>query len=182
MKPLKFVHIPKTGGTSIEDVAIKKGIRWGRFHKAYGWHHGFLSDKPLRFQQRFVWFTVVRNPYTRLVSEFYCPHATTVKTTRDVSLFNSSIAERIRTRSLHGDHWVEQYKYLNENIKHILRFETLVSDFNALMELYQIPLSLHLHHNKAAKVFGVEHLFSTTIALINEVYAKDFEVFDYAKL
>lgn len=182
MRQLKFVHIPKTGGTSIEDVAIAKGIRWGRFHRAYGWHHGFLTDKPARFKQKYAWFTVVRNPYTKLVSEFYCPHARTNKETRSVQVFNSSIVAHIRNRSSHGDHWVEQYKYLDKHIKHVLRFENLVEEFNALMKNRNIPLTLGLHRNKADKFFSEKDLLPETVALINDVYAKDFELLGYAKL
>ena len=43
MKPLKFIHITKTAGTTIENLGLKKNIKWGRFHKEYGpcWHRIF---------------------------------------------------------------------------------------------------------------------------------------------
>lgn len=34
-KELKFIHITKTAGTSIEDVAFKKNILYGRYHQEY---------------------------------------------------------------------------------------------------------------------------------------------------
>lgn len=30
MKELKFIHISKTGGSSIEEIAKNKGILWGK--------------------------------------------------------------------------------------------------------------------------------------------------------
>lgn len=35
-KELKFIHITKCAGTSIEDLAKEKGIFWGRHHEEYG--------------------------------------------------------------------------------------------------------------------------------------------------
>lgn len=43
LKPLKFMHITKTGGTAIEEFGRLHNLSWGRYHtqteKAYGlWH------------------------------------------------------------------------------------------------------------------------------------------------
>ena len=83
LQPLKFIHITKTAGTSIENLAKEKNIYWGRFDKDYiklannteqPWHNNILN-KPKNYD----WFMVVRNPYERIIFEFYCkysdPHA-----------------------------------------------------------------------------------------------------------
>jgi hypothetical protein len=73
-KPLRFIHITKNGGTTIEDLGAKEaGLEWGRFmKKEYGWWHGYFPDHDARFKAKYEWFTVVRDPYERMVSEFYC--------------------------------------------------------------------------------------------------------------
>ena len=46
MKQLKFIHITKCAGTSIEDIGIENNILWGRFHTEYGNWHEIFKNKP----------------------------------------------------------------------------------------------------------------------------------------
>lgn len=60
---LLFIHIPKAAGTSISKVIY--GKRLGHF--SYSEYHSYLAPK--RFE-KFTAFSVVRNPYARLVSAY----------------------------------------------------------------------------------------------------------------
>ena len=94
-RKLEFVHITKTGGSSMEFAASRAGINWGVCHyarmkslgctspdldpgyQASPWHvpPKYLTSSPSR-QNPYVQadlFTVIRNPYSRFVSEFHCP-------------------------------------------------------------------------------------------------------------
>ena len=92
---LSFLHIPKTGGSAIEEAAFNAGVLWGRYYglhcglasgPAYGkcnrvayarcsWHHQ-PPDKLVgqQHQQPYyaarVRFCVVRDPFERLRSEY----------------------------------------------------------------------------------------------------------------
>lgn len=81
---IQFLHIPKTGGTTIEDTAWLRKIAWGR-KAIYGMaempggnlfcsaHHTPLSYLPAARQKRFIdkeVFCVTRHPYDRAVSEY----------------------------------------------------------------------------------------------------------------
>lgn len=45
MKELKFIHITKCAGTTIENLGKKNNILWGKFHKEYGWWHEIFTCK-----------------------------------------------------------------------------------------------------------------------------------------
>jgi len=100
---LEFVHITKTGGSAIEKIGADNSIMWGACHymnitevgclspdiayiapnyQSYAltspWHtppkilHSVVTvNEPYTGADL---FTVVRNPYSRIVSEYYCPY------------------------------------------------------------------------------------------------------------
>lgn len=186
MKPLKFIHITKTAGTSIEDTAFKKGILWGRFDKEYGkrWHKPFpqISDK---IKIKYDWFTVVRNPYDRILSEFYCKWTIPKNKNCDKQKFNEIIRDNILCRIVKQHkldfHYTEQYRYIDSRHKiHIIKYENLCSEFDSLMLLYGLDLKLNEHTNISLKKrYSIIDFDQETISLINTVYQKDFEIFNY---
>ena len=100
---LEFVHITKTGGSAIEKAGAEEGIIWGACHymnipdvgcskadllynapnyqsyaKTSPWHtppkilktQYTANDNPYTGAELFA---VIRNPYDRVISEYYCP-------------------------------------------------------------------------------------------------------------
>ena len=83
-KELLYIHIPKTGGTSIEDSLKKHDIEVGRFKssmenvelinnvKCEYWH---IPPKNMKISfNDYNVFTVIRNPYQRFISEYKHKH------------------------------------------------------------------------------------------------------------
>ena len=134
MKELKFIHITKCAGTSIENIGYENNIHWGRFHKEYGYWHVKFVFKNEFLKKKYDWFVVVRNPYDRLISEFYCKYGGIGKFNNlliNKHFFNKFLYNKILNRSNVGDHYSEQYLYLdNCTTIHILKYENLESDFN----------------------------------------------------
>lgn len=187
MNELKFVHITKTAGMSIEDCAIKKGIEFGRFHREYARYvHRFLPLKPIEIRKKYDWFLVVRNPYERIVSEFHCQWGGVGENAHNYNKeqFNDFIKMKILNRDPLGDHYSEQYLYLDPETKvHVLKFENIKEEFDSLMKSYNLDIELNVTTNKASKkIFSVNDLSNETIQLINTIYDKDFELFNYKKI
>lgn len=185
---LKFIHITKTAGTSIEEIGLKKCYMWGKYDRTYstkysGWHDPFIN-KPLDYKKKYDWFLVVRCPYSRIVSEFnFCNKVLNLKLSC-VSEINQYIINQISNYSKCElkYHFYPQWLYYDtkNNIKTtILKFENLETDFNNLMKEYSLDLKLDIHEQKSEKVFTVDDLSNETIELINKVYSKDFALFAY---
>ena len=211
-KDLDFVHIPKTGGSSIELAALHQAQKkWGyfawkgrmpegtKYHgDEYGttfvnWHtppfllSSFLlnhndtttttnttTSRPYYYEKgQEDLFAVIRNPYTRLVSEIYyrcgfrrkdgdCLNKRIVnaRTQRDLTLqLNSGkqldqstiMDPKVYKSFLHKvGHFVPQWQYFynrfsgEREIKYLLHSENLAKDFQALMDDYSLNISLGL--------------------------------------
>jgi Sulfotransferase family len=193
MKPLKLIHITKTAGTSIEDIGKKHGINWGRYDTEYKTprgikYHDYFTNVDKNIQNKYDWFMVVRNPYDRILSEYYCKYGGIgLRTNKNTSVIemNRYIINKIDSmkQRKYGDHYSPQHLYLDtsKNI-HILKFENLEKEFNELMKKYNLNITLNMKSNESIKQYSVKDFSNTLIKLINEVYAKDFELFGYDKI
>ena len=199
-KTLNFIHITKNAGTTIENNEKEKGILWGRFNDEYCkninitknigdvWHNYFPNlDKSIR--SNYDWFLVVRNPYDRILSEFkwYSNRDQYKNNSFTINMFNEFIQNKIKEANdtntnigKYGGHFSPQYKYLTNDDKiHILKFENLNQEFNDLMKQYNINLKLDEKHNVSNHKFTINDFNESTKKLIQEVYKKDFELFNY---
>ena len=105
-KNLCFIHIPKTGGTGIEmqlQIMNKKKNLWGK-HKGRARQHylWFEYKKVLNNDYKnFFKFALIRNPYSRFISEYYYSsdfgfknHQSFddfIKTAKDIGIINAAI-------------------------------------------------------------------------------------------
>lgn len=237
---LEFVHIPKTGGTSIEIAASRVGIAWGicKFTK-------FRSGQPqcdhlrpfrhqIQLQRNSEWecrtpaspwhcppskfaagnkfarvrtFAVVRDPYERMISEYYYffksqgkrNYRNVVTGKRDFTgdlndprFMNRWIDMAVQAAAAQGHcyngHCVPFYDFVyapdgTRVVSHVLKMESLREEFEALMDRYQMPVALEQHNvRKGNSTLGVRDLSADTIAKINEWSRRDFEVFGYDML
>jgi hypothetical protein len=183
MKELKFIHITKNAGTSIEEIGRENKKWWGKYNKEYGWWHGIFPKKSKELKNKYDWFMIVRNPYDRILSEYYCKWGGVGKNKCNNSkeTFNKFLINKIKKRSRRGGHYTEQYKYLDEDYNiNIIKFENLEYEFNELMKKYKLNIKFNKHINKSNnKEFKISDFSEDLIELINKVYEDDFSKFGY---
>jgi len=195
---IKYIHIPKTAGTSIEEIAYNNNIGWGKYdddiinnkHLYSGYWHNPEIYNDDNFKDKYKWFCVCRNPYTRVISDINFHLQNKWKDLKDYDEINNYI-ESLFKYILNTDinnidytmfnvfeyHFIPQYYYI-ENIKDviILKYENLNEEFNNLMTNYNLHLTLNLHIQKSDKIIELEQLSEVNINLIKEIYKKDFEL------
>ena len=180
-----FIHIPKTGGTSVE-AALNYPFR----HNTAVEERRELGTK--RWKKRFS-FTIVRNPWDRLLS-FYL-HELTV---RDSVLAQHPVEfnEWVRTVFKHnGFHLYEEEKYRkylsnqwvwvsdeqgHQIVDYIIRFENIRSDFAKLVQHLNMPGIILPHLKKTKRRRNYDGYYDPdTKEIIGAFYVKDLEKFGY---
>jgi Sulfotransferase family len=154
-------------------------------------------------------FGVVRNPFDRLISEYFYlvqflrHEKVEEKTASELDEWLRSTVGRTKNNATKGDiahsvsgngpyfaasgHFIPQYDYVYEGdrkvMHHVLKYERLHEDFDALMKQYDMNLTLPAkqdnHVRKTTKHLSMADLSPDVIQLIETVYANDFREFGY---
>jgi len=173
-------------------------------------------------------FTVIRNPYSRVLSEYYCPwmgfqpnyrrgpNPNYEKDQNDPKVMNEWVKGMVKVlgtamdefndrkeedkfkkqakglnedrRILAQKHYVNQAEYVYDGdeivVKHVVHYENLSSEFDALMKKYNIDVTLPpkeegIYADAQKSRLSYKDLDPEAIALINEFAKVDFEKFGY---
>ena len=188
-KKLKFIHITKCAGTFIEDLGKSYNIKWGRFHKEYGFWHNYTIPKNIK--HKYDWFMIVRNPYTRILSEYYCKWIGIGEKNISHSKeeFNKYLIEKIKNRNSQRFHYMPQHNYLDKSINiEIIKFENMHDELTKLFKKNNLNITIpnkktnSREQGNSKLLFTINDFSPELIHLINEVYDKDFKVFGYEKI
>jgi hypothetical protein len=182
-----FIAVPKTGTRSIYDILQKE--YGGKLHKEHE------TTVPRQYQDFFT-FCVTRNPYDRACSAYW----STCHRAKDQYGYLRKFDAKGLPNTLESflvcikeqQHPLEypQYRFHENNrFDVVLRFESLRQDFAELpfikkeTELPVInPTTQRAAHNPNIRPSWKEMITPTTGQMINDFFAKDFELFGYELL
>lgn len=200
-----LIHIPKTGGTSLElyfsykyniplnneslfnflDKTIKKDnnivINSSLQHVTYQTMLQYNYFFKINFDNIKI-ITIVRNPYERIISDLFFLRKINVDTSKNET-FNI-IKEYLKSDNL-DNHNIPQYMFVTNNNKeiipniHILHTNTLTTD---MINLGYEDFNIHKYANKLKPEEYYNYLNEESIKLINDFYDYDFTLFNYNKI
>ena len=136
-------------------------------------------------------FCVVRDPYERIISEYYSKFGGYNGPDRNnVTIMNGWVQKRLSPGVKKQVHRLPQHLYVynlegEKVVNHVLRFEQLDSDFTALMERYGLGVALPQRlnaRNATTSMLTTANLTDDTIQMINDFYDADFRLFNYSKV
>ena len=194
-----FIHIPKTGGTSIEhyfsskfnielnnnsiynftnntNIVIDSSLQHITYNQILQYNNFFNVN----FENIKI-ITIVRNPYTRIISDLFWYGIININTSMDDVFQN---IQNYIASSKYDKHNIPQYIFITDENKklipniHILHTETLTQDMH-LLGYTDFDIIIN-NNNLTINYFN--YLNKNSIELINEFYHFDFILFNYDKI
>ncbi|MFK5969712.1 MAG: sulfotransferase family 2 domain-containing protein [Candidatus Marithrix sp.] len=202
-----FIHIQRTGGNSIQkifeqfdpDLVAKVHIKPNQNRLK----HCFITDIKDVIEndifQDYLKFTIIRNPYDRIVSWYFKIKHETIDEplAQDAKMLGDKVMLEVNKHANNFDEFlalpdnhdlfnrfhINQLDYITKNntvlVDKILSFENLASDFNDLANEIDFAGKL-LHSNKSKRNSDYQNYYNDmTKNMIFQRFKKDFDYFGY---
>ena len=212
---LIFIHIPKTGGSFIENKLREINIELYSNYEVFGGHdtiNHYIINLNIDDIALYNIFSVVRNPYNRIISAYNYLKDTERRCVSDkneweklgspgnITDFISSIYSKYKNNELlkinsDNQHFQQQYKFVvdekNTLSSNILKYENLDKDFEKYItgckdqneKLYNLLYNKIYKNINIKKDYDILNILSSNdINMINEIYKVDFYLFEYDTL
>jgi hypothetical protein len=179
-----FIHISKTGGTSIEH-ALNPSVTLDRsnisditgntnFVDKHWSAKQYLKEYPKEYREYFK-FAFVRNPWDRMLSNYQWLML--------LGIINCEFAQWI-IKPTYGYNAYNYNRMICNNsgsiiVDYIGKFETLQQDFNKICNKIGIQQQTLSHTNKTNHKHYTEYYNEETKQIIAQKYEKDIEYFGY---
>jgi hypothetical protein len=197
-----FIHIPKTGGSSLENLIWPKhearveADLWGGFidqyHNKYqtgGLQHllGLQIRQEIgeKIFSEFFKFTMVRNPWDKAISQYKY----TKKRTDLMSLLGMQKNDCLKTylsliQKREHVQWIPQHRFLlDENgdqlVDFIGRFENFESEVRRILRRLKIDAEEIPHDNQGKRRPLCEEYDEESVEMVRQIYHQDIELLSY---
>ena len=180
-----FVHVGRTGGSSLERLAGADITRDPRtqlsgntdFHGKHFTFAEYYNLYPTEFSDYYK-FTIIRNPYERLVSA-WCWRRNIVKDfAGSLTEFALTVPEKWTFRSrLKLDHL--SFGESIETFDFIARYENIGKDLRTIASKTGLDISKYPHINKTDHEAYIKYYDDQTLALTTERFKFDIDYFNY---
>ena len=175
-----FIHIPKTGGSSV-DCFFTNTYREGGLRTKHRTAQTYKLQFPNQFSEYFK-FTIVRNPWDKCFSHYnYKARDSSQPGFSGHLLFSDWLKKNFSNPLVFNNH----FDFLSNtrgkvSIDYIMRFETLEYDFDIVCNRIGVPSIGNLPHiNKTNHEHYTEYYDDETREIVARKYAKDIEYFGY---
>ena len=188
-----FIHIPKTAGTSIEQFLKDNGKNSIDYHgvrDGRSMHHytaiDFKRELPWHFNDYYK-FSIVRNPYDRLLSEYYWTPIPNVgyKSGKTKAEFLNYVSHIVKNnlffQNIYNDHFIPQFMFVYDKkllVDHIFKFENMNLIVDFLKKKLEIENDLPILNKSKIKK---EYWNNKQKERIYKIYKNDFILFNYSK-
>tara|TARA_Y100000389_G_C17412268_1_gene491640 strand:+ start:61 stop:717 length:657 start_codon:yes stop_codon:yes gene_type:complete len=184
----KFIHIPKTGGSSVEvifDLMHEENLyvpRWTHNHQGclfapQHFTHSMIDFYTKNEYEDWFSFTIVRDPYIRTISEFLYTHR--LKTFNEDD-FNEWLDGDLLEFNM--EHTLPQSTFIDKPVDMILKLENINEDWGKLMDKLGTDFRM-INDNDSRinkrKIFN--GLKQSTKNKIYNIFKEDFDRFGYER-
>ena len=203
-----YIHIPKTGGTSIEkylNIYNENGLRpntnilHGHVPIKFedneydplnvgglaGYNLQHLTSNEIKklltvqIYQKYFKFTFIRNPWDRMVSEYKWAYYS-LSFEDYINRILYVVENRIKLETKNA-HFRPQIEYINNDLDFIGRFENFNQDIEKVSSLIGLDFDIKKlpHEKKTNRKHYKEYYNEQTKQIINNIYKEDIKQFDY---
>jgi hypothetical protein len=194
-----FVHIPKTGGNSIQNVLrlysedqivclnpLQDGVeRFEVRNPNYSYEkHSSLAEYesilgPDLFASLYK-FACIRNPWERMISFYFSPHRQVTQWSRNEFVqFVEEVPSMLSYLGQRVSSFTSGSAEALLGVNRLLRFERLQEDFDMVCHDLGIPRQVLPHRNRSSRRHYSEYYDSRLVKLVSTKCAADIEYFGY---